>query len=148
MVTIGIQIRDDFQQLAVYHGSTIAIGTQMTGITVEQLLFDLPEIDHAEFGMDELEEATRLIEGLPHARWWQPLAVARDIDVEPRIKKLAERLSDAQIPDGAKMHSDVAAPGVLPEHGWRKIPARIAVARQAVTIEAWLTYKSLSKATF
>lgn len=70
MITIGMQVDWHFQELANNDRPTAAIGLEMSGIAVEQLLIDPREIDSAEIATDELEESARPVEYLPDTGRW------------------------------------------------------------------------------
>ena len=85
MITIGMEVDRHFQEMTNNDRPTAAIGLEMAGIAVEQLLIDPRKIDSAKFDMHELEEATRSVEYLPNTGRWELLAMTREIDVEPGI---------------------------------------------------------------
>jgi hypothetical protein len=99
MVTIKIEIGRDFQELGDNDGSTGTIGLEVADISVEELLVDPLETDTTDLVTRELEKAACAIERLPDAARGKLLAVTRDVDVEPDIEKLAQRLADTHIRD-------------------------------------------------
>ncbi len=136
MVAIEVEIGGCFQQLRDNDRPTGTIGPEMAGISVQKWLVDPVKVDNTKFITHEIEEAPRSVEGLPDTAGREYLAVTRDIDVEPGVKKLAQRLADARILDGPEMHGDMTAAGALAKHGRSEIPAWIAVARESVPIKA------------
>lgn len=137
-MTIGMEIDRHFQELANNDRPTAAIGLEMAGIAVEQLLIDPLEIDSAEFAADELEKSARPVEYLPDTGRWDLLAMTRKVDVEPDIEELPDCFAGTDIFDRCEMYGHVAATGVLAEYGRTEIPACVAIARQAAPIEALL----------
>lgn len=110
-------------------GPAGTIGTEMAGIAVQKWLIDPVKIDNTEFITHEIEEAPRSVERLPNTAGRKYIAVTRQIDVQPGIKKFAQRLADARILDRPELHGDMTATGALAKHGRAEIPARITVAR-------------------
>ncbi|WP_349631904.1 hypothetical protein [Bradyrhizobium sp. Leaf401] len=133
-----MQVDRHFQELANNDRPTAAIGLEMAGIAVEQLLIDPREIDSAEFAADELEESARPVEYLPDTGRWELLAMTRKVDVEPDIEELPDCFAGTDVFDRCEMYGDVAATGVLAEYGRTEIPACVAIAREAAPIEALL----------
>lgn len=138
MITIGMQVDWHFQELANNDRPTAAIGLEMSGIAVEQLLIDPREIDSAEIATDELEESARPVEYLPDTGRWELLAMTRKVDVQPGIEELPDCFAGTDVFDRPEMYGDVAATGVLAEYGRTEIPACVAIARHAAPIEALL----------
>jgi hypothetical protein len=62
--------------------------------------------------------------------------MARQIDIEPRMEKLAQGIGNGWVFDAAKMHGDMAAPGVIAKDARRQIPGLIAVTREIGAVVA------------
>ena len=138
MIAISIEVDRHFEKVTNNDRPSAAIGLEMAGIVVEQLLIDPREIDSAEFAADELEETARPVEYLPDTGGWKLLAMTRKVDVEPGIEELPDCFAGTDVLDRFEMYGDVAATGVLAEYGRTEIPACAAIARQAASIEAVL----------
>jgi hypothetical protein len=138
MIAKSVEIDRHFEEVANNDRPSTAIGLEMAGIAVEQLLIDPREIDGAEFRANELEETARPVEYLPDTGRWKLFAMTGEIDVEPGIEQLPDRFAGADIFDRAEMYGDMATAGVLAEYRRTEIPACIAIAGQAAPIEALL----------
>ena len=87
MVTVRVEVGDDLQQVPNLGGAAAAVRPEVAGIGVEQILVDAGEVDGAKACADEREETASAVEGLANAPRRQLQAVARKIDVEPRVEK-------------------------------------------------------------
>lgn len=141
MMTVGVEIGDDLQQVTDLRGTARPIGLQVTRIGVEQALVDLGEVERADPRANKLEEAARAVEGAANARWREGLAVAGKIDVEADVQEGAHRFADACILDRVEMDGHVAAPRVLTKHRRAKIPARVGVARELIAVVAVVQWR-------